>query len=118
MSVKAIHRIKQYLCLFGVATLLCSCSASYDYADAMIEVYEDAIDNFEDAESLDELVKMRETMRKQCDEVEKEEKESHQELVKAIENFEEDAYLIHLDVLYAESHALWMYHVKENELKK
>ena len=118
MSVKPVARIKKYLCILGIAPLLCSCSASYSYADEIIEIYEDAVEDFEDAESLDELKSLREEMRKQCSELEKEEKESHQELIKAIESFDEDAYLIHLDVLYAESHAQWMYHVKEKELKK
>lgn len=118
MSIKTVTLVKKYLCLLGIAPLLCSCSESYDYADQIIEIYEDAVDDYKDAESLDELKGLREEMRKQCSELEKEEKESHQQLIKAIGSFDEEAYLIHLDILYAESHAQWMYHVKERELKK
>ena len=118
MRVKSFARIKKYLCVLGIAPLLCSCSESYDYADEIIAVYADAVDDFEDAESLDELRSLREKMRKQCDEIAKEEKESQQQLIKAIESCDEEAYLIHLDILSAESHAQWKYHVKEKELKK
>ena len=109
--------MKKILFTLGIASLLCSCSPRYDYADEMIEIYEDAVNDFEDAESMDELISLREAMRQQCEEVEKEELESHQALIKAVEDLDEDAYLIHLSILYAESHAQWMYHKKEIELK-
>ena len=101
-----------------LTAMLCGCSKSYDYADEVIDIYEEAVDNFEDAESLEELETLRAAMKEQCQQLQEEVKESRQELIEAIENFDEDAYLIKLKILSAESHAQWMYHVKENELKK
>ena len=110
--------MKKILLSLALSALLCSCSASYDYADEIISVYEEAVDDFADAESLGELQQMRNDMNAKCEQLKEEEKESRQELIQAIEQFDEDAYLIKLEILTAESHALWMYHVKEHELKK
>ena len=98
--------------------LLTACSKEYSYADRMLEFYEDTIDAYEDAESVEELQELREQSRAQQSQIEAEEKVNHEELIRDMELFEEDAYLIHLQLLSAESYAGWMYMKRMHDLKE
>ena len=98
--------------------LLTACSKDYPYADRMLEFYEDTVDEYDDAESIEELQQLRDQARDQVDQIQKEFKANHEEMIHDMELFEEDAYLIHLQLLSAESYAGWKYMKRMHELKE
>ena len=103
---------------FCVLLLFVACSKDYSYADQMLDFYEDVIDQYEDAEDLDELKELRKQALQTRSKIEKEQKANHLELVHDIEQYDENAYLIHLRLLTAESHAEWMYMKRKLELNQ
>ena len=103
---------------FCVLLLFAACSKDYSYANQMLEFYDDVIDLYEDAEDMNELKVLRKQALQTRSKIEKEQKANHDELVYDIETYDENAYLVHLRLLTAESHAEWMYMKRKYELNQ
>ncbi len=102
------------LCL---ATLLAGCSGSDSYADKMISLYEDTAEEYENAQTLQELDECRRHMQEQQQEIRRNEQEGRKALTDSIKRLNKDAYRKYLDILYAESYAQWIYTKRQHELK-
>lgn len=102
------------LCL---AALLAGCSEPDNYADKMISLYEDTAEEYENAQTLQELDECRRHMQEQQQEIRRNEQEGRKALTDSIKRLNKDAYRKYLDILYAESYAQWIYTKRQHELK-
>ena len=111
--------MRKLLFSFCLTLFLCSCGGKeYEYADQLFDLYEEVISQYEDAESVEELDAARKEAYTSFGRIEEEQKESHDELIKDMEQYDEEAYLLHLDLLTAESHAQWLYNKRKHDLKQ
>ena len=111
--------MRNLLFSFCLATLFCSCGGKdYEYATQLFDLYDQVVEQYEDAESIEQLDTIRKTAFEGYQRIEKEQEASHNEFNKDIEQYDEDAYLLHLDLLTAESHAQWLYNKRKHELEQ
>lgn len=110
--------MKKILLICSLSALLCSCGGKdYDYADAMLDFYEELIDRYNDADRLEDLNALFTKAQQEQKEITRQQQQSFDEMVADIEKYDEDAYLLHLRILTAESHAQWTYYKRKKELE-
>lgn len=101
-----------------VALLLTSCSEGNAYAEKIIDLCETALDDFHDAETLEELENRNRELKEAHAQAEKDLQESRQALTDAITAFDEDSYQLYLEMLAAESRAQFAYQKRNAELSE
>ena len=90
-----------------------------EYAEKLIELYDDSSANLKSANSMEELQKIDEETRQQHWVYEGELRESREALMKTKdEDFDSQAFVLHCKMIEAEEHQQWMLQKRIHELKE